>query len=96
MVTQTFGEMLFCPPTECLEEFPSPEELKNRILISTKSPKEYLESKSFKENRSQRERDSSDDEEWGKEVPYPEMEASDKVHTELAFIGLLFSFSHQF
>lgn len=86
MVTQTFGEMLFYPPEECLEEFPSPEELKNRILISTKPPKEYLESKTFKGNRSQRERDSSDDEEWGKEVPYLQPEASDKVHIELAFI----------
>ncbi|KAJ8637032.1 hypothetical protein MRB53_011299 [Persea americana] len=78
MVTQTFGEMLFYPSEECLEEFPSPEELKNRILISTKPPKEYLESKTFKGNRSQRERDSSDDEEWGKEVPYLQPEASDK------------------
>ncbi|RWR76946.1 phosphoinositide phospholipase C 4 isoform X1 [Cinnamomum micranthum f. kanehirae] len=83
MVTQTFGEMLFYPPEECLEEFLSPEELKYRILISTKPPKEYLESKTFKGSRSQRERDSSDDEEWGKEVPYLQPEASDKRENDI-------------
>ncbi|RWR95603.1 phosphoinositide phospholipase C 2-like protein [Cinnamomum micranthum f. kanehirae] len=68
MVAQTFGNMLFYPEAECLEEFPSPEALKNRILISTKPPKEYLESKVFKENMSQKDKDS-EDESWGKEVP---------------------------
>eukprot|EP00268_Persea_americana_P026662 TRINITY_DN2610_c0_g2_i2.p1 TRINITY_DN2610_c0_g2~~TRINITY_DN2610_c0_g2_i2.p1 ORF type:complete len:415 (+),score=77.72 TRINITY_DN2610_c0_g2_i2:340-1584(+) len=68
MVSQTFGNMLFYPEAECLEEFPSPETLKNRILISTKPPKEYLESKIFKENMSQKDKDS-EDESWGKEVP---------------------------
>lgn len=37
--------MLYYPQSECLDEFPSPEELKNRIILSTKPPKEYLESK---------------------------------------------------
>ncbi|KAJ4970199.1 hypothetical protein NE237_003298 [Protea cynaroides] len=46
MVTQTFGEMLFYPESECLEGIPSPEALKHRIILSTKPPKEYLESKS--------------------------------------------------
>ncbi|KAK4343593.1 hypothetical protein RND71_036687 [Anisodus tanguticus] len=45
MVIQVFGEMLYYPRSECLEEFPSPEELKHRIILSTKPPKEYLESK---------------------------------------------------
>ncbi|KAH0689458.1 hypothetical protein KY289_016816 [Solanum tuberosum] len=44
-VIQVFGEMLYYPRSECLEEFPSPEELKHRIILSTKPPKEYLESK---------------------------------------------------
>ncbi|XVF05322.1 hypothetical protein REPUB_Repub05bG0162400 [Reevesia pubescens] len=43
MVTETFGEMLYCTETENLEKFPSPESLKKRVLISTKPPKEYLE-----------------------------------------------------
>lgn len=71
MVTETFGEMLFCPETEYLQEFPSPEALKKRIIISTKPPKEYLESKSFKdkEDAAQKGKDATDEEAWGKEVP---------------------------
>lgn len=68
MLTQTFGEMLFYPKSECLEEFPSPEQLKYRIIISTKPPKEYLEAKSFPddENISQKRKDPDEDI-WGKE-----------------------------
>ncbi|KAL3630584.1 1-phosphatidylinositol phosphodiesterase [Castilleja foliolosa] len=40
MITQTFGEMVFTPGPEPLSEFPSPESLKRRIVISTKPPKE--------------------------------------------------------
>ncbi|KAM7265542.1 hypothetical protein ACFE04_003225 [Oxalis oulophora] len=43
MVTQTFGDLLYYPESDCLAEFPSPETLKHRIIISTKPPKEYLE-----------------------------------------------------
>ncbi|KAL2598181.1 hypothetical protein GLYMA_11G230000v4 [Glycine max] len=45
MATQVFGELLYYPQTDSLMEFPSPESLKGRILISTKPPKEFLESK---------------------------------------------------
>ena len=45
MVTQTFGIMLYYPESDCLSQFPSPESLKQRIIISTKPPIEYLESK---------------------------------------------------
>ena len=65
MLTQTFGNMLFCPESD-LKEFPSPEDLKYRIIISTKPPKEYLEAQSFKANCSQKEKDSDEDV-WGKE-----------------------------
>ncbi|XVE69425.1 hypothetical protein DITRI_Ditri09bG0151400 [Diplodiscus trichospermus] len=69
MVTQTFGDVLFSTGSECLKEFPSPESLKKRIIISTKPPKEYLEAKEVKdkENDSQRGK-ASDEEAWGKEV----------------------------
>lgn len=69
MVTQTFGDMLFSPGSECLEEFPSPESLKKRVIISTKPPKEYLEAKEVKEkeNDSQKAK-AADEEAWGKEV----------------------------
>ncbi|KAK5830563.1 Phosphoinositide phospholipase C 2 -like protein [Gossypium arboreum] len=42
MVTETFGVMLYRSETENMQQFPSPESLKKRILISTKPPKEYL------------------------------------------------------
>ncbi|KAH9613765.1 hypothetical protein KSS87_004924 [Heliosperma pusillum] len=46
---EVFGEMLYTPESNHTEEFPSPEELKYRIIISTKPPKEYLESKERKD-----------------------------------------------
>ncbi|OIW16190.1 hypothetical protein TanjilG_18905 [Lupinus angustifolius] len=71
MVTQTFGDILFSPSTESMKEFPSPESLKKRIIISTKPPKEYLEAKEIKEkgDDSQNGKASGDDEAWGKDVP---------------------------
>ncbi|XP_061995819.1 phosphoinositide phospholipase C 6-like [Rosa rugosa] len=40
MVTQIFGDMLYYPkPEDPMTEFPSPEALKYRIIISTKPPK---------------------------------------------------------
>uniref|UniRef100_A0A5B6YX02 Phosphoinositide phospholipase C n=2 Tax=Davidia involucrata TaxID=16924 RepID=A0A5B6YX02_DAVIN len=70
MVIQTFGDVLFYPESDCLAEFPSPESLKRRIIISTKPPKKYLESKSIKEKEcvSQKVEDSSEEDPWGKEV----------------------------
>lgn len=49
MVKETFGDILYYPKDECRAEFPSPESLKHKIIISTKPPKEYLESSSSKE-----------------------------------------------
>ncbi|OIW04103.1 hypothetical protein TanjilG_00663 [Lupinus angustifolius] len=71
MVAQTFGDMLFSPSTEIPKEFPSPESLKKRIIISTKPPKEYLEGKEIKEkgDDSQHGKASADEEAWGKEFP---------------------------
>ncbi|KAG6758224.1 hypothetical protein POTOM_038562 [Populus tomentosa] len=70
MVTQTFGDTLFSPGSECLKEFPSPESLKRRIIISTKPPKEYLEAKEIKdkESDSQKGNAAPDEEAWGKEI----------------------------
>ncbi|PPR83736.1 hypothetical protein GOBAR_AA36978 [Gossypium barbadense] len=64
MVTQTFGKMLFRPESECLKEFPAPEDLKYKILISTKPPKEYLEAQTKKDKEKEKD---SDDDVWGKE-----------------------------
>jgi len=42
MLIDIFGEMLFCPENpHQMREFPSPEELKNKILISTKPPESH-------------------------------------------------------
>lgn len=81
MVTQTFGDILFTPGSECLKEFPSPESLKGRIIISTKPPKEYLEAKEVKEMGDETHKTKAsgdgDEEAWGKEVP--SMKADYKV-----------------
>lgn len=69
MITQTFGDILFCPAEECLKDFPSPESLKKRIIISTKPPKEYLEAKVAKESEDASQKPKAADEEaWGSEV----------------------------
>ncbi|XP_065878615.1 phosphoinositide phospholipase C 2-like isoform X1 [Euphorbia lathyris] len=54
MVTRTFGDMLFRPESDQMQEFPSPEALKKRVMISTKPPKEYLETQSGKHKESQK------------------------------------------
>lgn len=43
--------MLFCPGTDNMKEFPSPESLTGKTMISTKPPKEYLETQDTKEKR---------------------------------------------
>ncbi|OIS98097.1 PREDICTED: phosphoinositide phospholipase C 2-like [Nicotiana attenuata] len=70
MVTQIFGDMLFTCGAECLSEFPSPESLKGRVIISTKPPKEYLETKkpNEKDNGSQKGKKSSEEKAWGAEI----------------------------
>ncbi|KAL9685387.1 hypothetical protein QQ045_022837 [Rhodiola kirilowii] len=46
LVVEIFGDILYTCDTKSLEKFPSPETLKRRIIISTKPPKEYLQSSS--------------------------------------------------
>lgn len=83
MITETFGDMLYYPDSESLKEFPSPEALKKRIIISTKPPKEYLEAKSLrcKDGESQRGKNSNEEAAWGNEVPdlQTEIEYAEKV-----------------
>lgn len=69
MATQIFGEMLFYPGADCscLTEFPSPESLKNRVIISTKPPKERFKSNRIKDNPMLNESESSEEESKGKE-----------------------------
>lgn len=76
MVVECFGEMLFYPETESLEEFHSPEEMKFRIIISTKPPKEYLESKLVQEpqDQSTKKRKDADDDVSQRTEPTTEQE----------------------
>ncbi|KAH9309522.1 hypothetical protein KI387_037433, partial [Taxus chinensis] len=71
MITQTFGELLHYPDSELLEEFPTPESLKGRIIISTKPPKEYLDSKiaEIEGNGDKLKQKTPDEEPWGDEIP---------------------------
>ncbi|PIA59418.1 hypothetical protein AQUCO_00400356v1 [Aquilegia coerulea] len=64
MVVETFGEMLYHPDSKVVKEFLSPEELKYRVLLSTKPPKEYLEAKGSKDTG----KGSPEEEAWGTEV----------------------------
>ncbi|KAG9146238.1 hypothetical protein Leryth_007945 [Lithospermum erythrorhizon] len=66
MVIKIFGDMLYYPEKGYLEEFPSPDELKHRIILSTKPPKEYLSAK--EETTSPLGKDSSDEEFLGKDT----------------------------
>ncbi|CAI9762229.1 unnamed protein product [Fraxinus pennsylvanica] len=61
MVMQIFGDMLYYPESGCLEEFPSPEELNHKIILSTKPPKEYLESKNIKDQETSLSMEDFDD-----------------------------------
>ncbi|CAK9137005.1 unnamed protein product [Ilex paraguariensis] len=67
MVTRTFGDMLFYPESD-LKEFPSPEFLKKKILISTKPPKEFLEFQSMEvKGNPQKVKASTEEEPWENE-----------------------------
>lgn len=87
MIIATFGDVLYYPDEQSMSEFPSPKFLMNRIIISTKPPKEYLtQSKSEKDDAAKEEdpqkiKDNNDGSGWGKEVPdfKSELESDDKV-----------------
>lgn len=65
MVTHIFGAMLYYPESNRFVRLPSPESLKHRIIISTKPPKEYLESSGIKQKgaASPRGKNSSEEDE---------------------------------
>nr|XP_043609122.1 phosphoinositide phospholipase C 2-like [Erigeron canadensis] len=75
MVTETFGDVLYkYTGSDPMKDFPSPESLKKRIVVSTKPPKEYLDTtKSMKENDegSVNVKASSEEDVWGVELSDP-------------------------
>nr|ABM90640.1 phospholipase C [Torenia fournieri] len=73
MVTETFEDVLVCSTTEDELKFPSPESFKGKIIISTKHPKEFLETKSSSvaegdDQASVKAPKSSEEAAWGTEI----------------------------
>ncbi|KVI03280.1 C2 calcium-dependent membrane targeting [Cynara cardunculus var. scolymus] len=67
MVMETYGDVLYCSESDSLTEFPSPELLKKRIVVSTKPPKEFLDTtKSMKESDVKTK--TSGEDAWGAEI----------------------------
>jgi hypothetical protein len=64
MLKETFGEMLYVSESEHMAEFPSPDELKGKIVISTKAPKECFQTKSSKDAAATEEEEGV----WGEEI----------------------------
>ncbi|XP_006654000.2 phosphoinositide phospholipase C 2-like [Oryza brachyantha] len=61
MIKETFGDMLYTCETESMAEFPSPDDLKGKIIVSTKPPKEYLQTKNAAAV-------ADDESVWGEEI----------------------------
>ncbi|XP_027159957.1 phosphoinositide phospholipase C 2-like [Coffea eugenioides] len=80
MINETFGDMLFVPGSDGLREFPSPESLKRKVMISTKPPKEYLEAKdlSGEQNEVKEGKQSAEAEPWGREISINKSRTNDE------------------
>ncbi|KAM0855336.1 hypothetical protein ACQ4PT_049830 [Festuca glaucescens] len=69
MIKETFGNTLHLTESEAMWEFPSPEDLKGKIIVSTKPPKEYLQTKSSKEEAQNGSLEEEEESVWGDEIP---------------------------
>ncbi|XP_062215940.1 phosphoinositide phospholipase C 4-like isoform X2 [Phragmites australis] len=91
MVLEVFGDILYYPESKHLQEFPSPEALKGRVILSTKPPKEYLESKGSnmkeREIEPQFKKGESEEAAWGIEVPdiQDEMQVADRNDDDILY-----------
>lgn len=81
MVTNILGDKLYSPQSEYMMEFPSPNSLRNKILISTKPP-ETREGKRIRERQSSKDSGSERSLETKKRVVESESEPDDEVHVE--------------
>ncbi len=79
MVTKTFRDSLYRHESEYIEEFPSPESLKRKILISTKPPKEYLDDQSSLEREGSQRQEDSEEEKTYQGTGQRELEPNDEV-----------------
>ncbi|KAL4587187.1 hypothetical protein LXL04_000054 [Taraxacum kok-saghyz] len=91
MVMETFGDALYYSGSDAITKYPSPESLKNRIIVSTKPPKELLDtSKSMtesQENSVKIMKTTSEEDPWGMEIcdPLIKPKASDKDQNDEVF-----------
>ena len=85
MVLEVFGDILYYPESKHLQEFPSLEALKWRVMLSTKPPKVYLEANGDttkeREIETQFKKGEREAAAWGVEVPdiQDEMQVADRV-----------------
>ncbi|KAJ3688129.1 hypothetical protein LUZ61_017293 [Rhynchospora tenuis] len=77
MMNQIFGDLLYVPNTEHIETFPSPEDLKMKILVSTKPPTEYLEEPKTPRDKDTEAQGGAEDEAWGEEIVHQKPEIGD-------------------
>ncbi|KAL1827456.1 hypothetical protein ACET3Z_005868 [Daucus carota] len=83
MLSETFGEVLYCPEEDGIKELPSPEKLMKRVIISTKPPKEYLEDKCPEDDQNNlSNRKDSDDSSWDDE---PVNDTADILNNDKSF-----------
>ncbi|XP_044981900.1 phosphoinositide phospholipase C 2-like isoform X2 [Hordeum vulgare subsp. vulgare] len=89
MVLEVFGDILYYPESKHLQEFPSPEALKGRVILSTKPPKEYLEAKggTMKDRDIEPKFSKGENEEsaWGIEVPDIQDELQDANKDDVSY-----------
>lgn len=84
MVIKIFGNILYRPESEYLMEFPSPESLKNRVMISTKPPVFRRSQMSMEKKYSKQiSKDSVGDESWGRKPTYLEADEETEATNEV-------------
>lgn len=89
MITETYGNLLYCPESETIEAFPSPLLLRNRIVVSTKPPKESKVSKTKKEEGSSKKtRDPQSSSKKTKDLPDEEETPNYKSESDNANVRI--------
>ncbi|KAJ4786413.1 Phosphoinositide phospholipase C [Rhynchospora pubera] len=82
MMNEIFGDLLYVPNTEHIETFPSPEDLKMKILVSTKPPTEYLEEPKMPRDKDTEAQGGAEDEAWGEEILHQKPEVFEHKQSE--------------
>jgi Phosphatidylinositol-specific phospholipase C, X domain len=87
MMNEIFQDLLYVSNKERIETFPSPEDLKMKILVSTKPPTEYLEGLKTPKTNDPQVQGGNEDEVWGADLPSQKPEVADvnKVQSNTQF-----------